>query len=51
MTNKINDFVNRDQLAPEPAQALTLWCASARMALVSVAGVVAAGLMATGLVA
>jgi hypothetical protein len=51
MTNKINDFVNPEQLAPEPVQALTVWCASARMALVSVAGVVAAGLMATGLVA
>lgn len=49
MTNKINDFVNRDRLATEPAQPLTVWCASARMALVSVAGVVAAGLMATGL--
>ncbi|MDO8720319.1 MAG: hypothetical protein Q7K20_15215 [Polaromonas sp.] len=51
MANKINDFVNPEQLAPEPVQPLTLWCASARMALVSVAGVVAAGLMATGLVA
>jgi hypothetical protein len=51
MTNKIKDFVNPDQLTPEPAPPLTLWCASARMALVSVAGVVAAGLMATGLVA
>ncbi|MDO9215809.1 MAG: hypothetical protein Q7U14_00970, partial [Lacisediminimonas sp.] len=50
MTNKTDDFVNPDPLTPEPAQALTLWCASARMALVSVAGVVAAGLMATGLV-
>jgi NodT family efflux transporter outer membrane factor (OMF) lipoprotein len=50
MTNKTSDFVNRDQLAPEPAQPLSVWCASARMALVSVAGVVAAGLMATGLV-
>lgn len=50
MTNKINDFVNPDRLAAEPArEPLTLWCASARMALVSVAGVVAAGLMATGL--
>jgi NodT family efflux transporter outer membrane factor (OMF) lipoprotein len=50
MTNKMNDFLNRNRLAPEPAQPLTVWCASARMVLVSVAGVVAAGLMATGLV-
>lgn len=49
MTNKTNDFVNPERLAAEPAQPMTLWCASARMALVSVAGVVAAGLMATGL--
>ncbi|MDO8249337.1 MAG: hypothetical protein Q7T78_06410 [Rhodoferax sp.] len=51
MTNKKSGLPNPDRLAAEPArEPLTVWCASARMALVSVAGVVAAGLMATGLV-
>lgn len=38
------------EVAPSPGQpALPVWCASFRMALVSVAGLVAAGLIATGI--
>lgn len=46
MTNNINTLENRAASAPRP---LPLWQASFRMAVVSAAGLIAVGLMATGL--